>query len=74
MSINKTAGAIGWCDNCGKLLYLDRRKARAIGKLHHPRKGTYKCPMNEFMWHVGGVPRAVVEGFFTRDEYFNREG
>jgi len=73
MSVNKTAGAIGWCDSCEKLSYNDRKKARAIGRQHHPHKGTYQCPVNEFMWHVGSVPRAVVEGFLTRDEYFHRE-
>jgi hypothetical protein len=73
VAINKTAGAIGWCDNCGKLLYLDRSKARAVGRQHRPHKGTYRCPVNGQMWHVGRVPRAVIEGHLTRDEYFHRE-
>lgn len=73
MTINKTAGAIGWCDNCEKLLYLDRNKARAVGRQHRPHKGTYRCPVNDQMWHVGSVPRAVIEGHVTRAEYFYRE-
>lgn len=74
MAINKTAGAIGWCDSCWKLLYSERKNARAVGRQHHPHKGTYPCPANTQMWHVGSVPRAVIEGHLTRAEYFYRKG
>ena len=73
MVINKTAGAIGWCNHCQKLLYIDRNKARAVGRQHHPHKGTYRCPDNELLWHVGSIPRAVREGHLTRAEYFEHE-
>lgn len=73
MTINKTAGAIGWCSYCEKLLYNDRKRARAIARSHHPRKGTYPCPVQQDMWHVGGIPRAVIEGHVTRGEYYGRE-
>jgi hypothetical protein len=70
MTRSKNADAIGWCEACQKLMYTDRRRAKSVGKQHHPHKGTYVCPANGLMFHVGSLPEAIKQGHITRSEYY----
>lgn len=70
MGRNRSTAAIGYCGGCQKLWYTDRRKARAIARQHHPHKGTYPCPVDGTMWHVGSLAEPIKQGHVTRDEYY----
>ena len=88
MPRNKTAKASGWCVPCDKLSYDSRSAARSVAKEHHPHKQAYPCPFNDPevaeqwntepnffpLFHVGSLPRSIVQGHVTRDEYFTRGG
>jgi hypothetical protein len=67
---NKTSAAIAWCEECQKLLYTDRNRARRVAREHHPHKNTYPCPVAPHMFHVGSRPDAVRQGHMTRTEYY----
>lgn len=67
---NKNTAAIAYCEECGKLLYTDRRRARKVAREHHPHKNTYPCPIRPDLYHVGGLPGPVKQGHVTRDEFF----
>lgn len=71
--MNKTdTDPIGWCNSCGKWLYTDKARAKKVGRRHHPRKQVYVCPVtlgtDQELYHVGSLPRPVVQGFLTRDQ------
>ena len=71
--MNKTdTDHIGRCKTCRKWLYTDKSRAKKVGRRHHPRKQAYPCPetvgTEVVLWHVGSVPKLVVQGFLTRDE------
>jgi hypothetical protein len=70
MGRNRSTDAIGWCGECQKLLYTDRKRAKVIGRQHHPRKGSYPCPINPLMFHVGSLAEAIRQGHVTRNEYY----
>jgi hypothetical protein len=69
MSVNKTAAAIGYCDQCEKLSYVDRKSARHVARKHRDHKQAYRCPHSMF-WHVGELPEPIRKGYVTRDEFF----
>lgn len=61
----------GYCNSCGKIIYLERKAARHIARQHHPRKSVYRCPFNDMFWHVGGLPNVVRWGKTGRDGIHN---
>lgn len=71
--MKRSSYAIGYCDPCEKLLYVDRKTARRVVRLHHEdHKSVYRCPVNQSLFHVGGVPDEVISGQISRSEYFGR--
>lgn len=72
MNINKTGYAIGYCDHHGKLMYNTRRRAKTVAKKHSQHKGVYECEITPGMYHIGKIPREVLHGEMTRDEFFGR--
>lgn len=71
-AVNKTASAIAWCETHGKLLYTDRKRARAVARQHPSHKNVYRCDVSEGLWHIGGLPEEVRHGHVTKDEFFGR--
>lgn len=63
---------VGRCEVHDKLSYSDRKRARAVARLHPEHKSVYRCSVNETHWHVGGLPLEVREGYMTRDEKYWR--
>lgn len=65
--------SLGWCDDCGKLSYIDRKTARKVAREHREEhKSLYQCQYRPQLWHVGGLPDAVMEGKVTRGEWYGR--
>jgi hypothetical protein len=70
MAKHIVSAAIAWCEACQKLSYTDRKRARIVAKQHRPRKGTYPCPVNPMLFHVGGLASPVKQGIVTREEFY----
>lgn len=70
MTFMKNRTATGWCEYCRKLMYIDRKAARHVAKAHPQHKSPYRCPYNDMWWHIGGLPRDIVKGHFTRAEFY----
>ncbi|HEY6073134.1 MAG TPA: hypothetical protein VIV15_07005 [Anaerolineales bacterium] len=69
--MRRSARAMGWCPVCGKLLYANRKIARKAAREHADRHmNEYPCGANPALWHIGGVPGAVIKGDVTRTEYY----
>ncbi len=68
--VNKTSTAIGFCDFHRKLLYTDRKRARAVARQHPMHKNVYRCSVQDGMWHIGGLPDDVKHGHVDKDEFF----
>lgn len=63
--------SLGWCEDCEKLSYEDRKTARQVARLHkEEHKSVYQCKYRPQLWHVGGLPNAVMEGKVTRGEWY----
>jgi hypothetical protein len=72
---NKTAGAVAYCDTHGKLLWPDRKTARAVAREHHDdRKSVYHCSVPEFshLFHVGHLAPEVKRGTVSRSDRYYR--
>jgi len=69
---NKTAGALGFCDDCGKLTYLSRKAAKLVGHRLRPRRNAYECPFYDGFFHVGELPLPIRQGHVSRDEFYGR--
>jgi hypothetical protein len=53
-----------FCDSCRKRGYYTRKAARAGARTYHPNEkgvSVYECPEGTGMWHIGHLPRVVVE-------------
>jgi hypothetical protein len=68
--MKRSARAIGWCEDHGKLLYVDRKTARQVAREHRSHKNEFLCAMNPLFWHVGELPPEVISGEISRSEYF----
>jgi hypothetical protein len=68
--MKRSARAMGWCTTDEKLLYVNRKMARKAAKEHPEHKSEYRCSANPGLWHIGGVPGAVIRGEMTRREYY----
>lgn len=66
-------GALGFCDFCQKLMYPDRKTARKTVNEHQGHKNAYRCPVHTMFWHVGELPRMVIEGHVDRETYYSHE-
>jgi hypothetical protein len=70
--MKRSSRALGYCPQCQKLLYTDRKTAKKVARQHHEdHKSVYPCPINPILFHVGGVPDEVISGALTRGEYFH---
>ena len=72
---NKTAGAVAFCEVHGKLLWPDRKSARAVARQHHEdRKSVYPCSVPGFghLFHVGHLAPEVKRGEMSRAERYHR--
>jgi hypothetical protein len=67
---NKTASAVAWCYWHSKLLYTDRKRARAVANQHPKHKNVYRCEVSDGLWHIGALPDEVKHGHLTKDEYY----
>lgn len=66
---------INWCESCQKRSYLTRPMAKDIARKTGGHRTAYPCPVNVTLWHVGRLPRDVIEGKITRHEYYGgKEG
>lgn len=72
MSTSKIAGAMGYCDDCGKLTYLTRKTAKLVGHRLRPRRNAYACPFDPQFFHVGELPLPIRQGHVSRDEFYRR--
>jgi hypothetical protein len=64
---------IPWCGTCRvccKRSFINRKDAKRAGNNHHPRKGVYRCPANDQLWHVGALPDRVKQGTIGRDAIY----
>lgn len=65
--------AVTYCDAHGKYLYKSKSDAKRIAKEHRPRKGVYRCDHKPAYWHVGRLPRNVIQGRISRSQLVQRE-
>lgn len=65
-----TALATAYCYKHEKLSYSSRRIAKQVARNHADHKSVYRCDANPVLWHVGGLPPAVLRGEKTRNEYY----
>jgi hypothetical protein len=72
MKKDKAIGSVGWCPDHRKLLYTDRKRAKLILRRHVDHKNIYRCPTHPGMFHIGGLPKEVISGEMTRDEFFKK--
>ena len=70
--INKTSTAIAFCEVHRKLLYTDRKRARAVARQHPEHKNVYPCDVSEHLYHIGRLPDEVRHGHMTKDEFYGR--
>ncbi len=56
----------GYCDRCRKKTYWSRRQARSAARVVDSSMSAYPCGP---FWHVGHLPKSVVVGRETRDEF-----
>lgn len=60
------ASWVGICDKHGKRCYLNKKEAKKA-KRQHPRGhelSVYPC---ENWWHLGHLPKAIINGSASRD-------
>lgn len=71
-SRNSADGTIHWhsCPSCGKRSYIDRRTAKRVAKRHQGHLNTYECDSGG--WHIGHLPRAVMQGKVAAGQYYGR--
>lgn len=72
MTKNKNWRSMGWCEVHNKHLYESRKVARQVGKLH---QGEHKSPFlcgddHVNLWHIGGLPKAIIDGRYTREDLY----
>jgi hypothetical protein len=71
---NKTAGAVAFCELHQKLLWPDRKTARAVARQHHDdRKSVYHCSVQPHLFHVGHLAPEVKHGEMSRAHRYGRE-
>ncbi len=65
-------GYLGRCSDCDKTIFTSRKVARRVLKTFHDTQGMreYLCPVEDGWWHLGHLPRAVLEGRTTADVAF----
>lgn len=70
---NKNFRSAGWCNDCWKQLYADRKSARQVCRLHHGRhKTVFHCPVQPSFYHIGELSRSVIAGYNVRDDFYPR--
>lgn len=68
---SKNHKAWAWCDRHEKLLYLDRKSARAVAREHHgEHKGAYKCEYHQGKFHIGDLGKDVIRGNLSREDLY----
>lgn len=63
---------VGHCDDCGKGCYTTRSGARAAAKKVGKELRAYQCPVNQWVWHFGHLPKSVLRGRITRGQLYPR--
>lgn len=56
------------CPECGKRSYDTRADAKRVNKLLHDRMNVYPCALGGAGFHLGHLPRPVIQGLEPRDE------
>lgn len=62
-----TASWVGVCSHDGKRCYLNKHEAKKA-KRQHPRGHELSIYQCENWWHLGHLPKAVINGRATRDD------
>lgn len=60
---------IGICPATGKRMYLDRKTATKIGRLHHEHLSPYRCE-DCGHFHIGHLPPDIIRGADTRTDRY----
>jgi hypothetical protein len=68
--MSRDTGAMGYCEVHEKLMYPDRKSARKVARQHASHKNAYRCSVNTMFWHIGELPRMVIEGHVDRETYY----
>jgi hypothetical protein len=68
---NKNWRSLGWCEYHDKQLYLNRKIAKEVCRLHQgEHKSPFPCVMHEGLWHIGGLPQSIISGRYSRDDLY----
>lgn len=60
---------VGICTATGKRMYLDRKTAVKIGRLHHEHLSAYRCD-DCGHWHLGHLAQDILRGRETRTDRY----
>lgn len=64
------AAHTSWCEQHAKVLYRDRKSAKANVRKNHQRMRAYECTATPGLYHVGHLPAAVHYGIATTSEVY----
>ena len=65
--VNLTGGGAR-CPDCGKVRYLTRAAAKRQAKRIQGREGRVNAYLCGDFWHLGHLPKDVIQGIRTRDD------
>lgn len=66
---------LGRCDVHGKMTYTSKSRAKGMIRYRYaddPGIRAYRCDAIEGMWHIGHLPRRVIQGQRSRESIINR--
>jgi hypothetical protein len=72
MNAGKSYLAVTWCEAHEKLCYTSRKRARQIARRHPEHKSTFRCSVNENLWHIGTLPDPIKYGHIGKAEFFEK--
>lgn len=63
-----------YCEPCQKFLYISRKSAKTVGRVHGRKAhmSVYPCPEVPSMFHIGHLAKPVITGDTTRKEVYRR--
>ncbi len=66
-------GYVGFCETHGKQLFVSRKKARKTARqINQPGLREYPCSEVDGFWHIGHLPKHVVQGRITAPQIYCR--
>lgn len=64
-------GFHGICPLCGKRSFLTKKLAKRQAHEIDPTMRVYRCEDNPEVWHMGHLPRAVIQGTIDRRTFYS---